>query len=88
MLKNYNNLLFLGVISLLLSACSPKSYHNEMIESAKKSLDKEDYDGIKKSYSSSLVDEKFKSLEFISILEDKSLGDILKEMELLDGNKK
>ena len=86
MLKNYNNLLFLGVISLLLSACSPKSYHNEMIESAKKSLDKEDYDGIKKSYSSSLVDEKFKSLEFISILEDKSLGDILKEMELLDGN--
>jgi hypothetical protein len=57
-----------------------------MLDSTKQSLDKQDYKDIKKSYSGSLVDEKFKDKEFISILEDKSLGDILKEMEIMDGN--
>jgi hypothetical protein len=57
-----------------------------MIDKTKDSLNKQEYSDIKKSYSGSLVDEKFKNKEFISILEDKSLGDILKEMELLDGN--
>ena len=86
MLKNYKDLLFLVMIAFLFSSCSSKSYHEEMQENTKNSLDKEDYNEIKKSYSSSMVDEKHKTLDFISILEDKSLGDILKEMELLDGN--
>ena len=67
-------------------ACSPKSFYNEMLENTKESLDKKDYKNMKDSYSSSLVDEKQVNKEFISILDDKSLGDILKEMEILDGN--
>ena len=86
MLKNYKDLLFLVMMAFLFSSCSSKSYHEEMQENTKNSLDKEDYNEIKRSYSSSMVDEKHKTLDFISILEDKSLGDILKEMELLDGN--
>lgn len=86
MLKDYKSILFLGGLFLLLSGCSSKSYHDEMIKKAKDSLNKEDYQELKESYSNSLVDEKFKSKEFISILEDKSLSDILKEMETIDGN--
>ena len=71
---------------LLFIGCSEKSYHDEMINKTKQSFDKNEYKDIKKSYSDTLVDEKFKSKEFISIIEDKSLGDILKEMELIDGN--
>ena len=41
---------------------------------------------MKKSYAESLVDEIEKEKKYISILEDKSLGDILKELEILDGN--
>lgn len=86
MLRNYKNILFLGTIFFLLNGCSSKSYHDEMTKKAKDSLNKEDYEELKKSYSNSLVDENFKSKEFISILEDKSLSDILKEMETIDGN--
>lgn len=86
MLKDYKSILFLGGLFLLLSGCSSKSYHDEMIKNAENSLNKEDYKELKESYSNSLVDEKFKSKEFISILEDKSLSDILKEMETIDGN--
>lgn len=86
MLKDYKSILFLGGLFLLLSGCSSKSYHDEMIKKAKDSLNKEDYQELKESYSNSLVNEKSKSKEFISILEDKSLSDILKEMETIDGN--
>ena len=86
MLKDYKSILFLGGLFLLLSGCSSKSYHDEMIKNAENSLNKEDYKELKESYSNSLVDEKSKSKEFISILEDKSLSDILKEMETIDGN--
>ena len=86
MLKDFKNLLFLGTLFLLLGGCSSKDYHEEMLENTKSSLDKENYSAIKKSYSDSLVDEKIKNKEFISILEEKSLSDILKEMEVLDGN--
>ena len=86
MLKDYKSILFLGGLFLLLSGCSSKSYHDEMIKKAKDSLNKEDYQELKESYSNSLVNEKSKSKEFISILEDKSLSDILKEMEIIDGN--
>jgi hypothetical protein len=85
-LKNFKTLIPLAIFALMFIGCSEKSYHNEMIDSTKESLDKQDYKNLKNSYSSSLVDEKFKDKEFISILEDKSLGDILKEMEIIDGN--
>lgn len=85
-MKNFKTLIPLAIFTLLFIGCSEKSYHNEMIDSTKESLDKQDYKNLKNSYSSSLVDEKFKDKEFISILEDKSLGDILKEMEIIDGN--
>ncbi|MDZ7818129.1 MAG: hypothetical protein U5K55_05740 [Aliarcobacter sp.] len=85
-MKNFKTLIPFTIFTLIFMGCSEKSYHNEMVDSAKQSLDKKDYKNIKKSYSSSLVDEKFKDKEFISILEDKSLGDILKEMEIMDGN--
>ena len=85
-MKKFNTLIPFAIFTLLFVGCSEKSYHDEMIDSTKQSLAKEDYKDIKKSYSDSLVDEKFKDKEFISILEDKSLGDILKEMEIIDGN--
>jgi hypothetical protein len=85
-LKNFKTLIPFAIFTLLFVGCSEKSYHDEMIDNTKQSLDKQDYKNIKKSYSGSLVDEKFKDKEFISILEDKSLGDILKEMEIIDGN--
>lgn len=85
-MKKYRNLLSFTVLTLLLSGCSSKSYHEEMITNTKNSLDKKEYKGIQESYSSSLVNEKEVKKEYISILDDKSLGDILKEMEILDGN--
>ena len=85
-MKNFKTLIPFTIFTLLFVGCSEKSYHDEMLDSTKQSLDKQDYKDIKKSYSGSLVDEKFKDKEFISILEDKSLGDILKEMEIMDGN--
>ena len=85
-MKNFKILLPFTVFSLLFVGCSEKSFHDEMINKTKQSFDKKEYDDIKQSYSDTLVDEKFKNKEFISIIEDKSLGDILKEMELIDGN--
>ncbi|MDD2894997.1 MAG: hypothetical protein PHG81_03160 [Aliarcobacter sp.] len=85
-MKKFKNLLSFTLLAVILTGCSSKSYHEEMIDSTKKSLDKKDYKGIKESYASSLVDEKEVKKEFISILEDKSLGEILKEMEIIDGN--
>lgn len=77
---------FLVVLVISFSGCSSKSYHNEMIDNTKRSLAKKDYQNIKESYTEDLVSEVKKQKEYISILDDKSLGDILKEMELLDGN--
>lgn len=85
-MKKFKNLLSFTLLTVILTGCSSKSYHEEMIDSTKNSLDKKDYKGIKESYAGSLVDEKDTKKEFISIIEDKSLGDILKEMEILDGN--
>jgi hypothetical protein len=74
------------LFAFFFAGCSEKNYQNEMIENVKQSINKDSYKNFKESYSGTLVDEKFKNKEFISILEDKSLGDILKEMELIDGN--
>jgi hypothetical protein len=72
--------------TLFFVGCGEKNFQNEMIDNVKQSINKDSYKNFKESYSGTLVDEKFKNKEFISILEDKSLGDILKEMELIDGN--
>ncbi len=85
-MKNIKNLLSFCLLGMIFTACSPKSYHNEVIENTKNALDKKDYEGLKESYSGSLVDEKLVNKEFISIIDDKSLADILKEMEIIDGN--
>lgn len=81
------NILSLVTVSILfLSGCSEKNYHDDVIDKTKETINKEEYSKLKNSYSGSLVTEQIKNKEFISILEDKSLGDILKEMEILDGN--
>jgi hypothetical protein len=85
-LRNYKNIIFLSSAILLFTACSPKSFHDDVVEDTKKSLNKQDYKVMKKSYAESLVEEIEKEKKYISILEDKSLGDILKELEILDGN--
>lgn len=77
---------YLVVLVISFSGCSSKSYHSEMIDNTKRSLAKKDYQNIKESYTEDLISEVKKQKEYISILDDKSLGDILKEMELLDGN--
>ena len=85
-MRNYKNIIFLSSAFLLFTACSPKSFHDDVVEDTKKSLNKQDYKVMKKSYAESLVEEIEKEKKYISILEDKSLGDILKELEILDGN--
>jgi len=86
MLNKFRKALIFAILLLGFVGCSSKSYYNEMMTKTKESLAKNDYEDMKKSYSSSLITEKEKSKEFISILEDKALSDILKEMEILDGN--
>jgi hypothetical protein len=85
-LKIYRNLLSFTILTMLFSGCSSKSYNEEMIANTKKSFDQKEYKSMQNSYSASLIDEKEVKKEYISILDDKSLGDILKEMEILDGN--
>lgn len=85
-MKIYRNLLSFTILTMLFSGCSSKSYNEEMIANTKKSFDQKEYKSMQNSYSASLIDEKEVKKEYISILDDKSLGDILKEMEILDGN--
>lgn len=85
-MREFKSLITISTAILLFSGCSPKSFHNEIIESTKKSLDKKDYNSIKQSYSGSLVDEIDIQKAYISVIDDKSLGDILKELEQIDGN--
>lgn len=80
------NLSFITILVIFLTGCSSKSYHNEMISETKNMINKGDYQGIKKSYTSGLIEEVSTDKAFISILEDKALSEILKEMEILDGN--
>ena len=53
MLKRYKNLLFFGTLLFIFGGCSSKDYHEEMIDKTKSTLNKQDYDEIKKSYSDS-----------------------------------
>jgi len=79
-------LTFLVGTSFFISGCTQKSFHNEMIENAKNNVKKEDYNNFKQSYSETLVDEKTVKKEYVSVLEEKTLSTVLKELELLDGN--
>ena len=80
------NVLLITFAVFMLTACSSKSYHNEMTTDVKKLVDEKSYEGVRNSYSEELVNEKNRNKEFINILSDKSLGDVLKELELIDGN--
>ncbi|MAC84536.1 MAG: hypothetical protein CL624_10410 [Arcobacter sp.] len=80
------NVSLITVIVFMMTACSSKSYHNEMTNDAKKLINDESYNKVRKSYSEKLVNQEVKNKEFIDILNDKSLGDVLKELELIDGN--
>lgn len=77
--------LFIFLI-IILAGCSQKSYHEDMINQVKKDVNQKSYLNLKESYSKTLVDEKEEKSNYISILNDKSLSDVLKELELLDGN--
>ena len=85
-MKEFKSLIVISIAVIVFSGCSSKSFHEDMIENTKKSLDKKDYSGIKQSYSDSLVDEVNIKKDYISIIDDKSLADILKELEQIDGN--
>ena len=85
-MREFKSLIVISVAIIILSGCSSKSFHEDMIENTKKSLDKKDYSGIKQSYSDSLVDEVNIKKDYISIIDDKSLADILKELEQIDEN--
>lgn len=80
------NISLITIAVFMLTACSTKSYHNEMTMDAKKLVNEKSYEGVRNSYSEELVNEKSRNKEFINILSDKSLGDVLKELELIDGN--
>ena len=56
-MRNYKNIIFLSSAILLFTACSPKSFHDDVVEDTKKSLNKQDYKVMKKSYAESLVEE-------------------------------
>ena len=85
-MKEFKSLIVISIAVIVFSGCSSKSFHEDMIENTKKSLDKKDYSGIKQSYSDSLVNEVNIKKDYISIIDDKSLADILKELEQIDGN--
>ena len=85
-MKKLSKLTSFTLLAILFFGCSDKNYHNEMIDNTRNSFDKKDYQGIKESYSKSLVSEKSTNKDYISILDDKSLADVLKEMEVIDGN--
>jgi len=80
------NISLITIAVFMLTACSNKSYHNEMTRDVEKLVNEKSYDRVRNSYSEELVSEKNKNKEFIDILSDKSLGDVLKELELIDGN--
>jgi hypothetical protein len=86
MLEIFKKAILFIFIALVLNACSQKNYHNEMVDNVKSSVNKNEYKNIKKSYTKTFIDEIKKNKDSISIQSDKSLGDILKELELIDGN--
>ncbi len=71
---------------LFLASCASKTFNEQMDEKVKKNIDGQVYEKIKDSYSESLVTQIDPKKTYVSILEDKSLSAVLKELELIDGN--
>lgn len=67
------------------NSCSSKSYHSEMDEKAKDALTKENLDKYRESYSRKLLEEKGVKQKYISVLQEKSLSDVLRELEYING---
>ena len=86
MFKFLKKAMFFIAIALVLNSCSQKTYHDEMISDVQRTINKNEYNNINKSYSKTFVNETKNKKNFININSDKSLGDILKELELIDGN--
>lgn len=82
----YKIIFILFVSILFFGGCIKKSYHEEMLKDVKTTIDKKEIDDIKSSYTSTLIDENFQEKKYINLLEDKTLSDVLKELELIDGN--
>ncbi len=70
----------------MVSGCGSASYHESVMQSTKKTINEQAYNEIKEGYAESFVKETVQKVDFISILEDKSVADALKELEILDGN--
>ncbi len=81
------SLILMSLSALVFCACGSKNfdYHDEMVGNIKKDLDKKKLKSIKKSYAKTLVKEKKVKKDYVSIIAEKSLSDVLKELELLDG---
>ena len=86
MSKKLHALTILFGASLVISGCTQKSFHDDMMKNAKNAVKKQDYKDFKQSYSETLIDEKIVKKEYVSILEAKTLSSILQELETIDGN--
>lgn len=73
-------------IIVFLASCASKTFNEQMDEKAKKNIDSAVYEKIKDSYSQSIITQIEPKKTFVSILEDKSLSGVLKELEIIDGN--
>ncbi|WP_419764062.1 MAG: hypothetical protein ACNI28_09735 [Arcobacter sp.] len=82
-IKHYGLVILFGFV---FGGCSAESYHTGMISDIEKSVDKNFYEDIKNPYTKSLVTEVNKKQTYINILEEKSLKDVLKEIEVFDNN--
>ena len=62
------NISLITIAVFMLTACSNKSYHNEMTRDVEKLVNEKSYDRVRNSYSEELVSEKNKNKEFMSFL--------------------
>lgn len=74
----------LSVLLLVTVGCTPKSFHNEMLEKQKEALNKDDLNNLRSSYSESLIENNEVKQKYISILEDKTLSEVLNELEKME----
>lgn len=74
----------LSVLLLVTVGCTPKSFHNEMLEKQKEALNKDDLNNLRSSYSESLIENNEVKQKYISILEDKTLSEVLNELENME----
>ncbi|MDX4039487.1 hypothetical protein [Aliarcobacter skirrowii] len=74
----------LSVLLLVTVGCTPKSFHNEMLEKQKEALNKDDLNNLRSSYSESLIENNEVKQKYISILEDKTLSEVLNELENIE----